>query len=64
MERWFLGFDAAAWKALVMSSVLKESLRGSWGWEVGIGIVEVILPGWLGLLVWLEEDSLEDACWG
>ena len=26
-----------------MSSVLKESLRGSWVWLVGRGIVEVIL---------------------
>jgi hypothetical protein len=61
IERWFLGFDAAAWKAFVMSSVLKESLRRSWGWEVGIGIVEVILAGWFDLLFWLEVDSLGDA---
>ena len=48
-----------------MSSVLKESLRGSSGWEVGIGIVEVILADWLDLLLWLlEEDSLEDSCCG
>lgn len=35
--------EAAALKALVMSSVEKESLRGSWVWFEGSGIVEVIL---------------------
>ena len=43
IERWLRGFDAAAWTALVISSVLKEAMRGSWGWFAGIGIVDVIL---------------------
>jgi hypothetical protein len=34
-----------------MSSVEKESLRGSWGWLVGSGMVEVIFD--LGR--WLDE---------
>ena len=43
-ERLLRGFDAEAWKARLMSSVVKESverLRGMFDW----GIVEVILVG-------------------
>lgn len=50
-ERLLRGFEAEAWKARVMSSVLKESLRGRRGaWE-GWGRVEVIFVGWVGWLV-------------
>ena len=42
-DRWLRGFDAAYWKALVMSSVEKESLRGRRvPVAVGRGMVDVI----------------------
>ena len=37
------GFEAEAWKARAMSSVLKESLRGRRGASDGWGRVEVML---------------------
>lgn len=51
-ERWLRGFDAASLKALWMSSVEKESLRGSWWEVVGRGMVEVIFV--VGLLFGLR----------
>jgi hypothetical protein len=42
-ERLLRGFDAEAWKARAMSSVLKESLRGRRGASEGWGRVEVML---------------------
>lgn len=47
-ERLLRGFEAEAWNARVMSSVLKESLRGRRGAWLGWGRVEVIFV----VLVW------------
>ena len=60
------GFDAEAWKARAMSSVLKESLRGrrgvSDGWgrvEVMLTVVVVLFGCWYKmLLLMLLEDEL------
>jgi hypothetical protein len=57
------GFEAEAWKARAMSSVLKESLRGrrgaSDGWgrvEVMLAVVFVICGCWWKLLLFLESE--------
>lgn len=64
-ERLLRGFDSEAWKARVMSSVLKESLRGRRGVSDGWGRVEVILTVvvvlfgcWYKMLLMLLEDEL------
>ena len=63
-ERLLRGFDAEAWKARAMSSVLKESLRGRRGASDGWGRVEVMLTvlcvgvGGCWLWLWLLEDEL------
>jgi len=55
-DRLFLGFDSEALKALWMSVVEKESLRGSWVWLDGSGIVSVMFV----CLGWLEVAVVED----
>jgi hypothetical protein len=57
------GFEAEAWKARAMSSVLKESLRGRRGASDGWGRVEVMLTVvfvmcgcWWKLLLFLESE--------
>lgn len=52
-ERWLRGLSFAAAKALAMSSVEKESLRGSCGWLVGSGMAEVIAALFVSFGVWV-----------
>ena len=61
------GFDAEAWKARAMSSVLKESLRGRRGVSDGWGRVEVMstvvvvvvfIGCWYKMLLMLLLDEL------